>query len=232
MHTTVPELMFEHQACATLPAMHAIDHAIVAVTDPESWAARLRDLSGLDAVPGGRHEGHGTGNWIVPLGESYLELMTVVDRPEAEQSELGRWVLDQTRNGDRLVAVCIRTDDIEEVASRTGLAVQPMSRRTADDGLLSWRLVGLEAAMSDERLPFFIQWDVDDGQHPGRMHADHAIDPQDICWVEYGGDSERLGDWLGDHSLPVRCVDEQSGPRTVAIRTNKRIVRVTTAGIA
>lgn len=224
--------MFGRQAYVTLLTMYAIDHAIVAVTDPESWAAQLRDLSGLAAVPGGRHEGQGTGNWIVPLGESYLELMTVVDRSEAEQSELGQWVLDQTRNGDRLAAVCIRTDDIDGIASRIGYTVQPMSRRTDDDDLLSWRLVGLEAAMSDEHLPFFIQWDVDDGQHPGRMRADHAIDPQDICWVEYGGDGDRLGDWLGDHTLPVRCVDEQPGPRTVAIRTNKRIVRVTTAGIA
>jgi hypothetical protein len=98
--------------------------------------------------------------------------------------------------------------------------------------VLEWRLVGLEAAMSDERLPFFIQWDIDDGRHPGRMQAEHAVDTQDICWIEYGGDPDRLGDWLGDHTLPVRCVGEQPGPRTVAIRTNKRIVRITTAGIA
>ena len=212
--------------------MLAIDHAIVAVTDPESWAARLRDLAGLEAVPGGRHEGQGTGNWIVPLGQSYVELMTVIDRPEAEGSALGRWVLDQTRNGDRLAAVCIRTDDIHDVASRIGHAVEPMSRRTTDDHVLSWRLAGLDAAMSDDRLPFFIQWDVDEGQHPGRLQIDHAIEPQDICWVEYGGDSDRLGEWLGDHTLPVRCVDEQPGPRTVAIRTTERIVRITTAGIA
>ena len=212
--------------------MLAIDHAIIAVTDPESWAVQLHDLSGLAAVSGGRHEGQGTGNWIVPLGESYLELMTVVDHAEAEQSAMGRWVLDQTRNGDRLAAVSVRTDDIDGVASRTGYAVQPMSRRNEDDEVLSWRLVGLEAAMSDEQLPFFIQWDIDDAQHPGRMQVEHAVQPEDICWVEYGGDPDRLGDWLGDHTLPVRCVDEQPGPRTVAIRTPERMVRITTAGIA
>lgn len=224
--------MFGRQAYGSLESMLAIDHAVVAVTDPESWAARLHDLSGLSAVAGGRHEGQGTGNWIVPLGESYLELMTVVDSAEAEESALGRWVLDQTRNGDRLAAVCVRTDDIDGVAARTGYEARQMSRRTQDDVVLSWRLVGLEAAMSDERLPFFIQWDIDDGQHPGRMPVQNDVEPQDICWVEYGGDSDRLGDWLGDHTLPVRCVDEQPGPRTIAIRTNKRIVRITSAGIA
>lgn len=212
--------------------MLAIDHATVTVTDPESWAAQLHDRSGLAAVAGGRHEGQGTGNWIVPLGESYLELMTVVDRAEAEESALGRWVLEQTRHGDRLAAVCIRTDDIDGIAARTGYEVQAMSRRTGDDDVLAWRLVGLEAAMSNERLPFFIQWDIDDRQHPGRMQVDHEVGPQDISWVEYGGDSNRLGDWLGDHTLPVRCVDEQPGPRTVAIRTAQRIVRITSAGIA
>ena len=45
------------------------------------------------------------------------------------------------------------------------------------------------------------------------FQIDHAIEPQDICWVEYGGDSDRLGEWLGDHTLPVRCVDDATFER-------------------
>jgi hypothetical protein len=213
--------------------MLKIDHAIVAVTDPESWAAQLLDLTGLTAVPGGRHEGTGTGNWIVPLGDAYVELMTVVDRDAAERHALGRWVLEQTRTGDRLAAVCLRTADIVDVATRIDREPEAMSRRTTDGTDLRWRLAGLDAAMSDERLPFYIQWDIDDDQHPGRTSGDQGLSRGGgIRWVEYGGDAQRLADWLGDHALPIRCVDEQPGPRRVAIAAPAGMVHLTTTGIA
>lgn len=213
-------------------SMLAIDHAIVAVADPEEWAGTLRDRAGLVAVPGGRHEGTGTGNWIVPLGDSYLELMTVVDRTQARQSPLGQWVLDETRNGDRLVAVCLRTDALDEVAARLGEQPEEMSRRAEADVVLRWRLVGLAAAMSDERLPFFMQWDTDDAHHPGAMVVEHDTETDGISWIEYGGDRARLADWLGDHALPIRAIEEPPGPRTVAIATRDRVVQITMAGIA
>jgi hypothetical protein len=212
--------------------MLAIDHVIIAVNDPASWAARLRARAGLTAVPGGRHVGKGTGNWIVPLGDTYLELMTVVDEAEARSSALGRWVIDQTRYGDRLAAVCLRTDAIDEVAARLGRTPESMARRTKDDVELRWRLVGLDAALSDEQLPFFIQWDSESEQHPGRMPAEHTNTPSGIPWIEFGGDRRHLAQWLGDHALPIRCVDEPPGPRTVAVATAQRLVRITTTGIA
>jgi hypothetical protein len=212
--------------------MLAIDHAIIAVTDPASWAEHLNARAGLTAVPGGRHEGTGTGNWIVPLGDAYLELMTVVDAVEAQNNALGRWVIDQTRYGDRLAAVCLRTDAIDEIADRLGRAPESMARRTEDDAELRWRLVGLDAALSAEQLPFFIQWDTEDGQHPGRMPAEHTNAPSGIPWIEFGGDQQRLADWLGEHALPIRCVDEPPGPRTVAVATADRLVRITTTSVA
>ena len=86
--------------------------------------------------------------------------------------------------------------------------------------------------MSDEHLPFFIEWDIEDGQHPGLMAADHDVEPAGISWIELGGDHDRLADWLGEHTLPIRYVEEYAGPRTVAIATSDRIVRITIAGIA
>jgi len=229
---SVVELTFECQISRSIRRMLAIDHAIIAVEDPAAWATQLRRRAGLAAVPGGRHEGTGTGNWIVPLGDAYLELMTVVDGAEAEASALGRWVLDQTRHGDRLAAVCLRTDAIDEVARRLGGTPEAMARRTEDGSVLRWRLVGLDAALSDEALPFFIQWDIAEGQHPGAVAADHAATPAGIPWVELGGDDARLAAWLGDHALPIRSVDEAPGPRTVAVATSEGLVRITTAGIA
>ena len=50
---------------------------------------------------GGRHPGHGTANRIVPLGSSYIELMAVVDRVEADSSPLGSWVERRLVDGRR-----------------------------------------------------------------------------------------------------------------------------------
>ena len=120
--------------------MLAIDHAVLTVQDPAAVAAELKQRYGLDAVSGGRHLGHGTGNWIVPLGSSYLELMTVVDADEAASSALGRWVMDSSRNGDRLAALCLRTDDIDAVAARIRHNPQNMSRARDDGTVLTYKL--------------------------------------------------------------------------------------------
>ena len=45
-----------------------IDHVIYAVDDLDTAGAALFDREGLASVPGGRHEGWGTANRIVPLG--------------------------------------------------------------------------------------------------------------------------------------------------------------------
>ena len=72
--------------------MLAIDHVIILVEDLDAAARRYYKQQGLASVPGGRHPGHGTANRIVPLGSSYIELMAVVERIEADSSPLGSWV--------------------------------------------------------------------------------------------------------------------------------------------
>lgn len=210
--------------------MLAIDHAVLTVQDPAAVAAELKERYGLAAVPGGRHAGHGTGNWIVPLGSSYLELMTVVDTDEAAGSPMGRWVMESSRNGDRLAAVCLRADDIDAVAARIDRSTQEMSRRRDDGTVLRWRLAGLDAAMSDEQLPFFIAWDVADDDHPGRTPVEHDVYVDGISWVEYGGDTDRLVRWLGDHTAPIRCVDDPPGPRRLAIASSDGQVVINVTG--
>ena len=99
----------------------AIDPVIVLVEDLDAAARRYDEHKGLGSVPGGRHPGHGTANRIVPLGGSYLELMAVVDRVEADSSPLGRWVRRRLGEvGESPGALCLRTDDIEGAARLTG----------------------------------------------------------------------------------------------------------------
>ncbi|MBA3289430.1 MAG: VOC family protein [Acidimicrobiia bacterium] len=196
--------------------MLAIDHVIVVVPDLEE-AARRYEQQGLASVAGGRHLGHGTGNRIVPLGRSYIELMAVVDREEAAASPLGAWVERRLAEaGASPAALCLRTGDIEATARRTGYEPFPM-RRTRPDGVeLTWHLVALDAALTGG-LPFFIRWDVDELDHPGRAPVEHRCGAVGIEWVELGSDEDRLASWLGPHELPLRHVDGAAGPHGIAV---------------
>src|SRR5215207_3455773 len=80
-----------------------IDHVIYGTTDLDAATARIEREVGLEVVAGGRHEGQGTHNRIVPLGNAYLELLAIRDREEAASSPIGRILLERI-TGDGLIA--------------------------------------------------------------------------------------------------------------------------------
>jgi hypothetical protein len=199
--------------------MFAIDHVIVLVSDLGEAATWMRDDHGLGSVEGGRHPGHGTGNRIVPLGDAYIELMAVVDPVEASGSRVGRWATSNTEDRPSPAALCLRTDDADAVAARLGLEPMPMSRTRPDGSTLSWRLVGVDDAFGDDRLPFFIEWHVPPQDHPGRAAAEHRAEPTGVLRVDLGGDRDLVAGRLGDHDLPITLVDGPPGISRVIVET-------------
>ena len=197
--------------------MLAVDHVIVAVEDLDAAARHYEDEYGLASLVGGRHPGHGTGNRIVPLGDSYIELMALVDRHEAAASPLGSWLARRlVQVGEGPAGLCVRTDDLVAAARRTGNDPLRMSRTRPDGVELAWRLVAIDGGLT-HGLPFFIEWKVDDVDHPGRQQVGHRRPPAGIDWVEFGGDQEQLAAWLGAHDLPLRPVDGAPGPHRIGL---------------
>jgi hypothetical protein len=198
-----------------------IDHAIYAVDDLDAAGDTLYEREGLASVPGGRHEGWGTANRIVPLGRAYLELITVVDAEEAESSDFGRAVQRAVTEERPLVGWVVATDDIEAVAQRLDLDVERKSRSTSDGSTLSWRLAGLEVATETGVLPFFVQWEGEPDHHPGAAEVEHDADPEGIAWIEVRtDDEERLREWLGeDADLPLKITEGDPCLSAVAITT-------------
>lgn len=194
-----------------------IDHVVYAVRDLDEAARRFREELRLDSAPGGRHPGWGTANRIVPLGEDYVELITVVDPDVAARRPFGRSVIEATEHGDHLLSICLATDDIEGVAARLGLDVVPGERARPDGTVVRWRGAGTDDPGREPWLPFFISWDVPAEEHPGRMRAGHGVRATGIAWVEVAGDPERLRAWLGTEDLPIRIVDGAPGVRAAAI---------------
>ena len=181
-----------------------IDHVVWGAGDLDQAAGRVRERYGLGSAPGGRHPGWGTANRIVPLGRGYLELMAVVDPEEAARDPVGRALSRLLADGDGLLMWCLATDDLDATASRLGLAIQSKSRVLPDGGRIGWRSAGLDVALRNPSLPFFISWEVPPERHPERMPAEHRARPEGIAWVGVGGDPAELGEWLGGESLPVR----------------------------
>jgi hypothetical protein len=190
-----------------------IDHVILAATDLEAAAARLATEHGLRAEGGGRHEGMGTHNRVVPLGGGYLELLAIADPEEAAGSELGRAVSGRIeRAGDGPMGWAVAVEEIGPVARLLGTEVTTISRQG-----LTARLTGLAEAMAEPFLPFFIERD------PGIPDPGAAGDAGGIEWIEVAGDAAKLADWLGGVDLPVRVI--AGAPAVVAVGVGGRVVR-------
>jgi hypothetical protein len=186
-----------------------LSQIIVGVTDLDAATARFEAL-GFEVLDGGVHPGVGTANRVIPLGAQYIELLGVIDAREAQEHEYGRSLLRGTADGDRLVRWSLRTDAIDDVARRLGLEVEARRRLRPDGELLTWRAAGLDLALADATLPFFMQWDRHE-QYPGIMPATHpngahgvtelAVTPRDL---------DRFDRWTAgaDASLHQTSADE------------------------
>ncbi len=179
-----------------------IDHVLIAVADLADAARELETRHGLASAEGGRHPAWGTANRIVPLGDSYLELVAVVDAAKAADSIFGRWVAARASTTARPLGWAVRTHRLDEIALRLGLTVHPGSRATPAGDLLRWRGAGIDQAAAEPSLPFFIEWGPQT-QHPGRVGAPHSVGSARIARLVLDGDAERVATWLGAHQLPI-----------------------------
>jgi glyoxalase-like protein len=177
-----------------------LDHVIFAVADLAAAAQELEEHHGLAPVAGGRHPGWGTENRIVPLGDAYLELIAVADEFEAAASPFGRWVAaGRGRAGAASpLGWAVRTDDLDAIAERLALEARAGSRRTGDGAELRWRYAGVERAMAEACLPFFIEWAVGT-PFPGRTESPELR----IRELHLTGEPARLAAWLGPTEIPV-----------------------------
>jgi Glyoxalase-like domain len=181
-----------------------VDHVIWTTGDLEASAARLAAEHGLVDVGGGRHEGIGTHNRVLPLGGGYLEVLAIADAAEAARSPLGRAVAAAPEG---LLGWAVAVDDVAAHAARLDLPVTAIARQG-----LTARLAGVLAAMAEPWLPFFIERDPSVAD-PGAAGAAGGI-----AWVQVAGDGERLRAWLDGATLPVRVTsDGPPGLRAVGL---------------
>ena len=155
----------------------------------------------------------------MPLCGPYLELIAVVDDAEAAESPFGRWIAAASTAAGRPIGWAVRSDRLDDVALRLGLTVGAGSRTAPSGRLLTWRLAGVEEAVAQPSLPFFIEW----GPAtllPGQAPVTHPAGSVRLVGLELVGDADRLAAWLGPGRLPVTVRPGAPAVASVALTGN------------
>jgi hypothetical protein len=147
-----------------VPAVSAVDHLLLGVSDLDRGIAWVEERTGVRAAIGGSHPRVGTRNALLSLGERrYLEIIA----PDPTQTTFNFRIDVRRLSEPRLVTWAAGTKDVEAVAQRARAAgfnvfgPQPGSRKRPDGKVLSWKTFGVKselAADDVDPIPFFIEW--------------------------------------------------------------------------
>jgi hypothetical protein len=195
----------------------------------EAAAGVIEERHGLASLAGGRHPGWGTANRIVPLGDTYLELVAVINDTEAGRSMFGRWIMAADPEFLRPLGWVVRTDQLDNIARRLDLTPEHGSRVTTSGQSLSWRSAGVEQAAREPGLPFLIEW-APETRFPGDASVRHPNGLVKLARLELRGDTAHLAAWVGEHELPITCVPgatraHEDRPHRTRARNHSRISR-------
>lgn len=210
-----------------------LDHVSFAV-GPDGLAgttAELGTLLNAKFVDGGVHPRFGTRNMIMPLaGRQYLEVVEVLDHPASDKAPFGQVVRERSEAGGGWLGWVVAVDELEPVEKRIGRHGVPGNRRRPDGFNLQWRQIGVRGLQADPQLPFVVQWDIPEEEHPSQG-GDGELR---LTALEIAGDPKRVTDWLGETALEalddidVRWVAPNALPGIQAAQfaTSQGVVRV------
>lgn len=175
-----------------------LDH-LSYVAGPEGLGACAQWLGsrlGAGFRDGGLHPAFGTRNFVLPLAQgTYLEVVSTLDHPAADRAPFGRAVSARSQAGGGWLAWAIRVDDISTIETRLDRPAAAGHRRRPDGFDLRWRQLGINDVTQDPQLPFFLEWESDDEQHPAAGGSAVALRR-----LEIAGDEPTVDAYLGTSS--------------------------------
>ncbi len=196
-----------------------------------STAQRIGGLLGTEFRDGGVHPRFGTRNMILPLaGNTYLEIVEVLDHPASDKAPFGQAVRARSQLGGGWLGWVVAVDDITAVEQRLGREAATGNRKRPDGTELLWKQIGITGLLADPQLPFFVQWESPASMHPSAgASADYSL----AC-LEIAGDPQRVSEWLGEsveaplEDVKVEWVAPNGTPGIIAaqVQTPNGLVRI------
>ncbi|HVB21672.1 MAG TPA: VOC family protein [Ktedonobacteraceae bacterium] len=138
----------------------ALDHIIIGVNNLEQATEVFAENLGLLASGKGIHPTGGTANRIIVIGNTYLELITVREPAEAQQS-----MLDRLAKGDGYLNFVLTSNDIETDSAamrRRGVAIigpNPGQLNASAGRFRAWSRTDIQQPDLAQHYPFLIQHD-------------------------------------------------------------------------
>ncbi len=212
-----------------------IDHLVIAVIDPDAAAGELGAALGLIPGGGGRHDGLGTFNRLIWLGDTYLELIGVDDPDLARSSWIGAPAIRALERGGGLATWAIATDAIDVDVARlraSGSSLgEPVSgeRARPDGATVRWRLAS-SPVLGPGMPPFLIEHDQAGAEWTPRDRAARADGPARLATVELTVDdvpatTRRFGQAVDLRFRPSLAGDgardASIGPQTLRLRPRR-----------
>ena len=167
-----------------------IDHLVVGSADLDRGIAWVAERLGVAPVLGGSHDGFGTRNALLGLGEQYLEVLALDPAQPATHGALAEQVA--AMDEPALINLAVARSPLTDAIS--------MSRVRPDGARLTWELSFTSTPL------FFIDWK--DSEHPssglpdgGRITSVTVTTPvpADLDGVE--GVTVRTGPWKVEASI-------------------------------
>ncbi len=148
-----------------------MDHLMWGAADLATGMAEVERMFGVAPAVGGAHQGLGTHNALLSLGDTaYLEIIA----PDPAQSHAGLAASLNELTQCALITWAVRSSDLARLATRAealGLNTRgPIrtSRRTPDGAMLTWELLFVSGHEFGSQVPFFIDWL--DTPHPAQTN--------------------------------------------------------------
>lgn len=149
--------------------MLAIDHLVIAASDPGQAAKDFEEKYDLKPIKGGKHENWGTYNFLAFLAnDCYIEWIGVFDEERAQQSKnplIQRLVRVLQHRDEELFQIAFRTEKMDQIVEQFSDNQIPYqgpikgSRKNPNESTLAWRMLFPHHAVEDHDLyPFLIEW--------------------------------------------------------------------------
>ncbi len=139
-----------------------LDHILWGTPDLSAGEKLFEQLSGVKPGKGGIHEGFGTRNSLLSMGEDlFFEIIAPDPAQNLNGNRGGRLA---KLAGPGLTALSVRSDDLpamEAAAKKLGLPVRgpiPGGRTRTDGVRLNWEILYFGEGQDADMIPFAIDW--------------------------------------------------------------------------